>query len=56
MTLIKPCNDLNNINAIYVEAIEAFNDNYIWAIRSQSTMSIALVDPGDAQVCINYIE
>ncbi len=37
-----------------VNGISAFSDNYIWAIESQAY--VALVDPGDADVCINYIE
>jgi hydroxyacylglutathione hydrolase len=39
-----------------VTAIKAFNDNYIWAISNKKNNKIALVDPGDAQVCIDYIE
>lgn len=38
-----------------VTAIKAFNDNYIWAIASKHSRSIALVDPGDAKVCIDYM-
>ena len=53
-------NTINNNVAvndmIFVEAINAFNDNYIWAIRSHNSDAIALVDPGDADVCIRYIE
>lgn len=37
-----------------VNGISAFSDNYIWAIENQAY--VALVDPGDADVCINYIE
>lgn len=37
-----------------VSAIKAFSDNYIWAISCQE--NLALVDPGDAQVCIKHIE
>jgi hydroxyacylglutathione hydrolase len=39
-----------------VTAINAFNDNYIWAISSKNNLNIALVDPGDAQVCITYLQ
>jgi len=43
-----------------VTAIKAFNDNYIWAIADQSANQhrdkIALVDPGDALVCIDYLQ
>ena len=39
-----------------VTAIKAFNDNYIWAISGHSNDKIALVDPGDALVCIDYMQ
>lgn len=39
-----------------VTAINAFNDNYIWAISQEDSDNVALVDPGDADVCIAYIE
>jgi len=39
-----------------VTAISAFNDNYIWAISSENSDKIALVDPGDANVCIDYLQ
>lgn len=41
---------------LIVKAIKAFNDNYIWCIHSKTTSHIALVDPGDAAVCIKFIE
>ncbi len=44
-----------NTQAI-VTAITAFNDNYIWAISGQNNDKIALVDPGDALVCIDYLQ
>jgi hydroxyacylglutathione hydrolase len=37
-------------------AINAFNDNYIWAITNDESNYLALVDPGDACVCIDFIE
>ncbi len=43
-------------NTLSVEAISAFNDNYIWAIRSEHSNALALVDPGDGKICIEYIE
>jgi len=43
-------------NQQMVTAINAFNDNYIWAISSQANNNIALVDPGDALVCIAYMK
>ena len=39
-----------------VSMIKAFTDNYIWAITSPDCQSMALVDPGDAEVCIEFIE
>lgn len=39
-----------------ISAIKAFTDNYIWAIGSINNNKIALVDPGDARVCLDYIE
>lgn len=43
----------SNIN---VNAISSFTDNYIWAISNTTSSCIALVDPGDANVCIDYLE
>jgi hydroxyacylglutathione hydrolase len=37
---------------LLIEAICAFNDNYIWALRSGDTLCV--VDPGDAAPVINY--
>jgi hydroxyacylglutathione hydrolase len=39
-----------------VSMIKAFSDNYIWAISSDRSQALAIVDPGDADVCIEYIE
>lgn len=39
-----------------VSMIKAFSDNYIWAISSASNNALAIVDPGDADVCITFIE
>lgn len=39
-----------------ITKIDAFNDNYIWAISDQLSNNIALVDPGDAKVCIDYLQ
>ncbi len=38
-----------------VQAIEAFNDNYIWCLVNNTTKHCVLVDPGDAKVCIEHI-
>jgi hydroxyacylglutathione hydrolase len=39
-----------------VTAIKAFNDNYIWALASKINDNIALIDPGDASICIDYLQ
>jgi len=39
-----------------ITPIKAFSDNYIWAIRHPNTKTVALVDPGDAAVCIDFLE
>jgi hydroxyacylglutathione hydrolase len=38
-----------------ITAIKAFSDNYIWAINTNDN-KLALVDPGDATPCIEFIE
>lgn len=56
MSKTKTCNDVANEKSIFIEAINAFNDNYIWAIRSSSNNAVALVDPGDSSTCLDYIK
>ena len=55
-SLVKP--HRNNMTSSHntVSAINAFSDNYIWAIGSNKNDFITLVDPGDAKVCIDFIE
>ena len=36
--------------------IKAFSDNYIWAITNKHNKTAAFVDPGDANVCIDFLE
>lgn len=36
--------------------LSAFNDNYIWVLHQQDTNYCAFVDPGDAEVCIKYLQ
>jgi len=43
-------------SSLIVSAIQAFNDNYIWALANKNSNHLALIDPGDADVCIKYIE
>ena len=40
----------------YVERIEAFEDNYIWALRWRGRDDCILVDPGDPAVACHYLE
>jgi hydroxyacylglutathione hydrolase len=39
-----------------VTGLHAFRDNYIWAIHSPTSSQVALVDPGDAEVCLAYLK
>ena len=39
-----------------ITGIPAFNDNYIWAITNDDNNHVALVDPGCAKSCIEFIE
>lgn len=39
-----------------VSAIKAFSDNYIWAITDQTQQKACIVDPGDAQPVIEFLE
>jgi hydroxyacylglutathione hydrolase len=43
-------------NKIFIKAINAFNDNYIWVISSSANNNVILVDPGDSNCCIGYLE
>lgn len=36
--------------------IPAFDDNYIWLLRQDSNSGVAVVDPGDAQPVIEWLE
>ncbi len=51
MKSTEPSTQTSQIN---IQAINAFNDNYIWAITNKEM--VTLVDPGDADVCIKFIE
>jgi len=50
-------NITNNVT-VNITALKAFSDNYIWAITNTSTNAnkAALVDPGDATICIDFLE
>ena len=39
-----------------ITAIKAFNDNYIWVLQQQPQTQVYVVDPGDANVVIDYLE
>jgi hydroxyacylglutathione hydrolase len=36
--------------------LSAYSDNYIWVLHKQNTNYCAFVDPGDAEVCIKYLQ
>ncbi|GLX76752.1 hydroxyacylglutathione hydrolase [Thalassotalea insulae] len=44
------------LNHVNISPIKAFSDNYIWAITKSESHHLALIDPGDAKVCIDHIE
>lgn len=39
-----------------IQAVSAFNDNYIWFIQPQHSKALLIVDPGDADPVIEAIE
>lgn len=39
-----------------IHPIPAFTDNYIWAIHCQQSNSVCVVDPGDAEPVIKYLQ
>jgi hydroxyacylglutathione hydrolase len=39
-----------------IQAVSAFNDNYIWFIQQPDSKNLLIVDPGDAQPVIEAIE
>jgi hydroxyacylglutathione hydrolase len=39
-----------------VHQLRAFNDNYIWLIGCEGTADVAIVDPGDEEPVIDYVE
>jgi hydroxyacylglutathione hydrolase len=43
-------------NKLSINAIASLSDNYIWVISKMDSDYVALVDPGDAQVCISYLK
>ncbi|MGR5361166.1 hydroxyacylglutathione hydrolase [Vibrio mediterranei] len=40
---------------LHIKSIPAFNDNYIWLIKNNQNLC-AVVDPGDAEPVIEYLE
>jgi hydroxyacylglutathione hydrolase len=59
MSTIKSIDSSTEINpvdprSIKITPIKAFTDNYIWAITNKKVAT--LVDPGDASVCIEFLE
>lgn len=39
-----------------IDALPAFDDNYIWVIINRELKTCAIVDPGEAPVVINYLK
>lgn len=39
-----------------IDALPAFNDNYIWLLQDPDTRHCAVVDPGDAQPVLDWLE
>ena len=54
MSAIQPINSSIGNNPVNITPIKAFSDNYIWAITNKQVAT--LVDPGDASVCIEFLE
>lgn len=54
MSAIKPIDSVVGITSENITPIKAFSDNYIWAIINNNM--VTLVDPGDANVCIEFLE
>jgi len=54
MSAIKSINPSIGATPVNITPIKAFNDNYIWVITNKHMA--ALVDPGDASVCIDFLE
>lgn len=44
------------MTAIHIEPIKAFTDNYIWAIVNDDNKTVWMVDPGDAEPVIAYLQ
>ncbi|GIU44765.1 hydroxyacylglutathione hydrolase [Shewanella sairae] len=40
---------------LHITPLPAFNDNYIWALQTEQNSGVYVVDPGDAQVVIDYL-
>lgn len=41
---------------LHVEAVKAFNDNYLWVLHAPGSTQAAVVDPGDARPVLAYLE
>ena len=40
---------------LQIDALPAFNDNYIWLLKNSATRRCAVVDPGDAQPVLGWL-
>lgn len=54
MSDLKPIDSAVGVTSVNITPIKAFSDNYIWAIINKNVAT--LVDPGDANVCIAFLE
>ena len=42
--------------SIRIHPIKAFNDNYIWTLINESNKQAIVIDPGQAEPVIAYLE
>ena len=50
------CSPFGESTMLKIDALPAFNDNYIWLLQDPAAQRCAVVDPGDAQPVLNWLE
>jgi hydroxyacylglutathione hydrolase len=50
------CSSFGESTMLKIDALPAFNDNYIWLLQDPVTQRCAAVDPGDAQPVLDWLE
>jgi hydroxyacylglutathione hydrolase len=50
------CSPIGDRLMIKLEALKAFTDNYIWLLREDEKKRVAVIDPGDAQPVIAWLQ